>query len=167
MKFLAHLCNLKCHYRSHKDSSLDLTMRQSNPAQVTTPNLFRIHINMLLLSTSRSVMWFLSFSFPQQNIVYGSPHFTCVLWPAYLVLLGLMTLHFMEVTVYESLHHFAVSSVLLEFLTSRSKYIPQLPVLRYFQRVKIYVFYNVTLCSPVDVYRRFEGVSYPRSCYSS
>jgi hypothetical protein len=96
--------------------------------------------------------------FPNK-ILYGSLHIFHACYERFM--------SFSFVCSTETLQHFAVSSMLLSFLSSRSKCFPQHPVLRCPQFVKSSVFYSGTLCSPVKVYRRFGGVSYPRIWYST
>ena len=106
---------------------LPLFWASSTQSTPPTPHFLKIHLNIILPSTSGSPMWSLSVKFPNQNPVYASPLPTHAISHIYPILLGLITRTILD-EEYRSL-----SSSLCSFLLTpvRPKYSPQHPILKH------------------------------------
>ena len=85
------LWNPKVHYRTYKRPPAVPLLSHLHPVPTTPSHFLKIHLNIIVPSTSSSPQWSLSPRFPYQNLVHTLPssiHATC---PAHLILLDFIT----------------------------------------------------------------------------
>jgi hypothetical protein len=68
-----HLYNPKIHYHFRINLPLDPIQRQLNPIQIFTSYILKTNYNAILLCTSRSTKWSLSFRFSDWNLYISLP----------------------------------------------------------------------------------------------
>ena len=68
------LWNPTVHYRIHKFPPPFPVLSQIDPVHIPTSHFLKIHLNIILLSTTASSKWSVSLMFPRQNYTSSLPH---------------------------------------------------------------------------------------------
>ena len=130
------LCNPTVHYRIHKCLSSVPALNQINPVHVVLSSHFlKIHFNILLPCTRRSLKWSLPLRFPHQNTVYASP--PNVLHDPPILLFSILSpeQYFVSITEHLAPHDVVFSTPLSPRPPHRQIFPPQHPILKHPQPV--------------------------------
>ena len=102
-KFPAFLWNPKTHYRIHSSPTPVQILSQIDPIHVPSFHQSKIHVNIILPSTTGSSKWSPSLKFLHQNPLCTSPIPTRATWRAHLSLLYFITRVIKKITSLKTL----------------------------------------------------------------
>ena len=108
------LWNSKVHHRTHKRLPPVPILSQLHPVPTTPSQFLKIHLNIILPSTSWSPQWSLSLRFPHQNLVHTSPFLhTCNMPPSISFFSILSPAQYWVRSTDRSASHYVIFSALL------------------------------------------------------